>query len=198
MDGDGDIDQILVNDAIGRFATVGGYDDGLYYFDDYSWAGETRVVGIYIDPLVESGEVVAGSPNDSQQRFQNDLEIENINRVLGADDYDGDGLQEVYFALTDGTAYLHAYMHADGNIRYANYQSEQQVIDFLTENGFDSSTWDNWFPSTQSAPEADKVEQDSAGNLAPVIGFIDPIETFPSTNMNIDNMHLEQPVEVFA
>ena len=153
VDGDGDVDQILVNDAIGRFATVGGYDDGLFYFDDYSWAGETRVVGIYIDPLVASGDVVAGSANDSQRRFQNDLEIENINRVLGADDYDGDGLQEVYFALTDGTAYLHAYMHADGNIRYANYQSQQQVIDFLTANGFDSSTWAGWFPSTQE-PEA--------------------------------------------
>ena len=153
VDGDGDVDQILVNDAIGRFATVGGYDDGLFYFDDYSWAGETRVVGIYIDPLVASGDVVAGSDNDSQRRFQNDLQIENINRVLGADDYDGDGLQEVYFALTDGTAYLHAYMHADGNIRYANYQSQQQVIDFLTANGFDSSTWAGWFPGGQE-PEA--------------------------------------------
>jgi len=36
-------------------------------------------------------------------------------------------------------------MHADGNIRYANYQSEQQVIDFLTAQGFNSSTWADWF-----------------------------------------------------
>ena len=66
---------------------------------------------------MQSGEVVAGSDEDSQRRFQNDLEIENINRVLGADDYDGDGIQEVYFALTDGTAFLRALMHEDGNIR---------------------------------------------------------------------------------
>ncbi|MFB0611671.1 CAP domain-containing protein [Aurantiacibacter poecillastricola] len=145
VNGDGDIDNILVNDAIGRFATVGTADNGLVYFSDYGWAGETRVAGIYIDPLVQSGQVVAGSADDSQQRFHNDLEIENINRVLGADDYDGDGLQEVYFALTDSTAYLHAYMHADGNIRYANYQTEQQVIEFLETNGFDESTYGDWF-----------------------------------------------------
>ena len=163
VDGDGDIDQILVNDAIGRFATVGGYEDGLFYFDDYSWAGETRIAGIYIDPLVASGDVVAGGPDDSQRRFQNDLQIENINRVLGADDYDGDGLQEVYFGLTDGTAYLHAYMHADGNIRYANYQSEQQVIDYLTANGYSSSTWDGWFSSG-----AEEETKEPAGALSPL------------------------------
>ncbi|MCB2088489.1 MAG: calcium-binding protein [Sphingomonadaceae bacterium] len=184
VDGDGDIDQILVNRAIGRFATVGGYDDGLYYFDDYGWAGETRVAGIYIDPLVASGAVVAGGPNDSQRRFQNDLQIENINRVLGADDHDGDGLQEVYFALTDGTAYLHAYMHADGNIRYANYQSQQQVIDFLTANGYDSSTWADWFPAGQEddAKGFDVMEPEALGLFEAAIlnpaGEPDPMASF--------------------
>ncbi len=167
VNGDGDIDQILVNDGIARFATVGTADDGLVYFNDHSWAGEVRVAGIYIDPLVASGEVTAGSGNDSQQRFGNDLRIENINRVLGADDYDGDGLQEVYFALTDGSAYLHAYMHADGNIQYANYQSQQQVIDFLTANGFGADTYADWFGSSQSGDDTLKVE-DLAGLFAPL------------------------------
>jgi serralysin len=54
-------------------------------------------------------------------------------------------LQEIYFALTDGTAYLHAYMHADGNIRYANYQSEAQVIAFLESHGFGTQTYGDWF-----------------------------------------------------
>ena len=121
---DGDTEYIFVNRDNGRWATVGPAYDGLIYFNDHSWGGDTRVVGIYIDPLVESGDVEQGGPFDSQQRFQNDLNIENINAVLHADDYDGDGLQEIYFGLTDETAYLHAYMHADGNIRYANYQSE--------------------------------------------------------------------------
>lgn len=145
VNGDGDIDQILVNDTIGRFATVGTAPDGLVYFDDNGWAGETRVAGIYVDPLVEAGLVEPFSDNDSQRRFQNDLQIENINRLLGADDYDGDGLQDVYLALTDGTAYLRAVMEADGNIRYANYQSEQQVIDFLEANGFGEETYGDWF-----------------------------------------------------
>ncbi|UAB77437.1 hypothetical protein INR77_11585 [Erythrobacter sp. SCSIO 43205] len=154
VNGDGDIDQILVNDAIGRFATVGTAPDGLVYFNDNGWAGETRVAGIYIDPLVQMGMVEQGSPFDSQQRFQNDLLIENINRVLGADDYDGDGLQEVYFALTDGTAYLRAIMEFDGNIRYANYQDEQGVIDYLTANGFGEETYGTWFGGAGSNGES--------------------------------------------
>jgi len=154
VNGDGDTDQLLVNRDIGRFATIGTASDGLVYFDDHSWAGETRVAGIYIDPLVTSGEVVAGSDFDSQRRFQNDLEIGNINRVLDADDYDNDGIQEVYFALTDGTAYLRALMHDDGNIRYANYQSEEQVRDYLTANGYDESTFGDWFGSP-AGQEAD-------------------------------------------
>ena len=151
VNGDGDIDQLLVNDTVGRFATV-GVRDGFAYFGNHGANGETRVAGIYTDPLVINGSVAAGSQFDSQARFQNDLFIDNINRVLGAGDYDGDGLQEVYFALTDGTAYLHAYMHADGNIRYANYQSQQQVIDFLESNGFGAETYGDWFATTGEAP----------------------------------------------
>ena len=161
VNGDGDVDQLLVNRAIGRFATVATAPDGQVYFADHGWAGETRVAGIYIDPLVANGTVIAGSDFDSQRRFQNDLQIGNISTVLGAADYDRDGLQEVYFALTDGTAYLHAYMHADGNIQYANYQSQQQVIDFLTANGFGPSTWAGWFPSGQEQEVADDKQEDS-------------------------------------
>jgi hypothetical protein len=143
---DWDIEYLLVNRQLGRWATVGPAEDGLVYFADHGWGGDTRVVGIYVDPLVQTGEVVQGGPFDSQRRFAHDLTIGNIKGVLGAGDYDRDGLQEVYFSLSDGTAYLHAYMHADGNIRYANYQSQQQVIDFLTAQGWGSSTWNGWFP----------------------------------------------------
>ena len=167
VDGDGDSDQFFVNAAIGRFAEVATGPDGLVYFADHGWAGETRVVGIYIDPLVASGQVVAGGPFDSQTRFQNDLLIENINGVLGGADYDHDGLQEVYFKLTDGTAYLHAYMHADGNIRYANYQSQQQVIDYLTAEGWAPATWAGWFPANADGHQAAKT--------APVF---DPVDSF--------------------
>ena len=36
-------------------------------------------------------------------------------------------------------------MHADGNIRNANYQSQQEVIDYLTANGFGPETYAGWF-----------------------------------------------------
>jgi Ca2+-binding RTX toxin-like protein len=145
VNGDGVVEHILVNRDNGRWAEVATEADGRTYFANNGWAGDTRVVGIYIDPLVALGIVQQGSDYDSQRRFQNDLNIGNINKVLGSGDYDHDGLQEVYFSLTDGTAYLHAYMHADGNIQYANYQNQQQVIDYLTQNGFGASTYAGWF-----------------------------------------------------
>ena len=74
-------------------------------------------------------------PHDSQRRFQNDLNIDNLT-VKASGDFDGDGLQEVYWKTNDGTAYLRALMHADGNIQYANYQSEEQMSDYLTRNEY--------------------------------------------------------------
>ena len=53
-------------------------------------------------------------------------------------DYDGDGVHEVYWKLADNSAYLRSLMHDDGNIRYANYQSPEQMSEYLTANGDDS------------------------------------------------------------
>ena len=53
-------------------------------------------------------------------------------------DYDSDEIHKVYWKTADGTAYLRSLMHADGNIRYANYQSEDQTKEYLTANGDDS------------------------------------------------------------
>ena len=53
-------------------------------------------------------------------------------------DFDSDGISEVYWKTNDGTAYLRALMHADGNIQYANYQSEEQMSDYLTSKGYES------------------------------------------------------------
>src|SRR5262249_5138386 len=57
LQGDGDPEQIYVNRTLGRWASVGTADDGMVYFDDHGWGGDTRVVGIYVDPLVQSGAV---------------------------------------------------------------------------------------------------------------------------------------------
>jgi hypothetical protein len=143
VQGDGDIEYLYVNPELGRWATIGPDDTGNVDFSNHSWGGDTRVVGIYIDPLIEAGVVEAGGPFDSQKRFQNDLYIDNLT-LLHGDDYDGDGLQEVYFKVNDGTAVLHAYMHADGNIRYANYQSESDLQQFMNNNEVDSAIWSDW------------------------------------------------------
>ena len=138
-------------------------------YSDHGENGGTRVVGIYDDPLIAEGESNGGFLSDgitpapanfgvsdedryvqyngervdrlalnSQVRFQNDLEIDNL-AVKASGDYDGDGLQEVYWKTVDDTAYLRALMHADGNIQYANYQNEEQMIDYLTSNGNESA-----------------------------------------------------------
>ena len=74
---------------------------------------------------------------NSQVRFQTDLENDNLS-AKHAGDYDSDGVHEVYWKTNDGDVYLRSLMHADGNIRYANYQSEEQMRGYLTSNG-DSS-----------------------------------------------------------
>ena len=97
-------------------ASVESYT-GTIDFSKYGQGGTTRVVGIYIDPLVTSGDVVQFSDHDSQYRFQNDLKIDNL-LVKTSGDFDSDGVQEVYWKTADGSAYLRSLMHADGNIRY--------------------------------------------------------------------------------
>ncbi len=135
---DGVSEAIYTNKKSGRWVTAYVNDtSGEIDYSDHGKGGVTRIVGIYIDPLVTSGEVVQFSDHDSQYRFQNDLKIDNL-LVKTAGDYDSDGFQEVYWKTSDGTAYLRALMHADGNIQYANYQSEAQMIDYLNSNGFNS------------------------------------------------------------
>ena len=146
VQGDGDTEYVFVNPQIGRWATVGTDITGTINFGDHSWCGDTRVVGIYEDPLIALGIVEKGSDFDSQRRFQNDLLIDNLTLINNSGlDYDGDGLQEIYFKVNDGTAVLHAYMHADGNIQYANYQSEADLEQFMTDLGIDSAIWSDWF-----------------------------------------------------
>ena len=131
LDLDGYEEFIFTNSNTFRWISIGVQKD----FNNYGEGGNTRVIGIYSDPLVENGIIKKGSPYDSQSRFTNDLKIDNlIYRQSG--DYDGDGFQEVYWKTNDGTAYLRALMHADGNIQYANYQSESQMKDYLASSGY--------------------------------------------------------------
>ena len=143
LNNDGKTEEIYTNRASGRWATLQRDPlTGSPQYNDHGFGGITRVVGIYIDPLVAEGEANGGylrtgevaparfGPFDSQRRFQNDLLIDNL-IFKSSGDYDGDGFQEVYWKVADGTAYLRAIMHADGNIQYANYQSEEQMLGYL-------------------------------------------------------------------
>ena len=132
---DGINEAIFTNKVSGRWVTASVESfTGTIDLSKYGEDGTTRVVGIYIDPLVDSGEVEQFGPHDSQRRFQNDLLIDNLT-VKTSGDYDEDGFQEVYWKTNDGTAYLRALMHADGNIQYANYQSVEQMRDYLISSG---------------------------------------------------------------
>ena len=130
-------EAIYTNKESGRWVTASLNYLGQINFSDHGKGGTTRIVGIYIDPLVTSGEVEQFGPHDSQRRFQNDLLIDNLT-VKTSGDYDNDGFQEVYWKTNDGTAYLRALMHDDGNIQYANYQSEEQMSNYLNSKGFES------------------------------------------------------------
>jgi hypothetical protein len=145
---DGLPDGIFTNRVSGRWASV-RVDPitGQIDYNNNGAGGVTRVVGIYIDPLVAEGEANNGfllsgeeapkrfGPFDSQARFQNDLRIDNLS-LKTSGDFDGDSFQELYWKVNDGTAYLRSIMHADGNIQYANYQSEAQVRDYLNGTGY--------------------------------------------------------------
>ena len=133
----GESEAIFTNKITGRWATASMSSSGEIDYTDYGKDGTTRIVGIYIDPLVTSGDVVQFSDHDSQYRFQNDLKIDNL-LVKTSGDFDSDGVQEVYWKTADGSAYLRSMMHSDGNIRYANYQSEEQMSNYLTANGYES------------------------------------------------------------
>jgi hypothetical protein len=142
VQGDGDLESIFVNPLIGRWATVGTVNN-FVDFSKHGQGGDTRVVGIYIDPTLKDKPQNRGGPFDSQRRFQNDLKIDNLN-FLAAADYNKDGFQDMYFRLGDGTAVLRALMHKDGNIQYANYQSEADLTAFMTANNVSSSVWGGW------------------------------------------------------
>ena len=138
VNGDGVFEAIFTNKSSKRWVTAEvDSTTGQIDFDDNGAGGTTRVVGIYIDPLVTSGDVVQYSDHDSQYRFRNDLEIDNL-VAKHSGDYDSDGVHEVYWKTSDGSAYLRSLMHTDGNIRYANYQSEEQMSHYLTSNGYES------------------------------------------------------------
>ena len=127
---DGYEEYIFVNHNTNRLASVGIQEDFMKYGEN----GNTRVLGIYIDPLVAAGKILKGSANDSQRRFSNDINIDNL-VLKSSGDFNFDGLQELYWKTVDGTSFLRLLMHKDGNIQYANYQNADQMNEYLITHG---------------------------------------------------------------
>ena len=121
VQGDGDVEYIYVNSALGRWATVGPDEDGKVDFSDYGPGGETRIVGNF------AGETFG--------QFQDDLRDGNLD-LIAAFDFDEDGFQEIYFQAGDTDAYVHAIMHEDGNVKTVEYQTGAEVQSYLVGLGF--------------------------------------------------------------
>ena len=140
---------ILMNPMNDRWAEVAVRDDGNIDMNNFGRNGDTRVVGIYLDPLVAQGLVVKGGPIDSQVRFISDIHANRL-AVLGGDDYEHDGFVDLFFKLTNHAAdhhddvYLRAIMHLDGNIQYANYMNAAQFQDWMTRSGVQQGVYADW------------------------------------------------------
>lgn len=143
------VSYILVNPVNGRWAEVAARPGGGFDFTNHGQDGDTRVVGIYEDPLIKLGQVVAGSAVDSQVRFLSDIRADRLT-VLGAADYDNNGFVDLFFKLTNHSpdhhddVYLRAIMHLDGNIQYANYMTTGQFVDWMGKAGTPSAVYDSW------------------------------------------------------
>ena len=83
VNNDGVKEAIFTNKETGRWVTARTEEGtGEIDYTDHGSDGITRIVGIYEDPLVLSGEVEKGSDHDSQKRFQNDLQIDKLFHLL--------------------------------------------------------------------------------------------------------------------
>ena len=90
-----------------------------------------------IAELVKNSEVIITMLTDDAAVDQVMGDTDFIDNLIPkkAGDFDGDGFQEIYWKTYDETSYMRTVMHADGNIQYANYQSEDQMKEYLTTNG---------------------------------------------------------------
>jgi len=141
---------ILVNPDNGRWAEVAVQSNGSINMSNFGQNGDTRVVGIYKDPLVQSGSIQAGSALDSEARLISDVRADRL-AVLGSMQDPGQaGFQDLFFKLTNHSAdhhddvYLRAVLWGDGNIQYANYMNASQFTTFMSDHGVTAAVYNNW------------------------------------------------------
>jgi hypothetical protein len=138
---------ILVNPTTGRWAEVGVQPNGSIDFHDNGDNGNTRIVGIYIDPLVAAGVVAPDSPDNSQTRLISDIEANRLQLRGSTFDQENGGM-DLIFKLTNSTdVYLRAILHTDGNVDYANYVTTAQLLSWATSQQISPTIYDNWIAS---------------------------------------------------
>lgn len=126
---------ILVDPGTGRWAEVAVQPNGDIDYQANGNNGNTRVAGIYIDPLVASGAVALNSPTDSQTRFRGDVEGSRLNLLGSLFDQANGGMDLVFKVNNMTDVYLRAILFTDGNIQYANYVTGTQLHQWAaTEN----------------------------------------------------------------
>jgi hypothetical protein len=135
---------ILVDPTTGRWAEVAVQSNGSINFQNFGQNGDTRVVGIYIDPLIALGQVVAGGPTDSQQRFLGDVEHNNLSLLGSVYDQQNGGMDLMFAVNNSPGIYLRAILHTDGNIQYANYMNATQLSQWATSADISTTTTGAW------------------------------------------------------
>jgi hypothetical protein len=130
---------VLVDPATGRWAEVAVQPNGTVNYQANGDNGNTRVVGIYTDPLVASGAVALGSPNDSQTRFLADVEANHLDLLGSVFDQENGGMDLIFQVNNMTGVYLRAILHTDGNIQYANYVTGTQLAQWATTEGIASA-----------------------------------------------------------
>jgi hypothetical protein len=135
---------ILVDPATGRWAEVGVQSNGTFNFQANGDNGNTRVVGIYVDPLVAAGIVAPDSPDNSQTRFLADVEANRLDLIGSVYDQENGGMDLMFSLNNSNDVYLRAILHTDGNIQYANYMTTTQLVQWATSQEISSSIYNGW------------------------------------------------------
>jgi hypothetical protein len=139
---------ILVNPTTGRWAEVGVQSDGTINPQDNGDNGNTRIVGIYTDPLIAAGLVAVGSPDDSQTRFLADVQANRLDLLGSVFDQQTGGIDLMFQLTNSNDVYLRAILFPDGNIQYANYVTTTQLIQWATSQEIAPAIYNAWIAKT--------------------------------------------------
>jgi hypothetical protein len=135
---------ILVNPTTGRWAEVGVQPDGTINPLNNGDNGNTRIVGIYTDPLIAAGVVALGGPDDSQTRFLADVKANRLDLTGSVFDQQNGGMDLIFQLNNSNDVYLRAILFPDGNIQYANYVTTPQLVQWAASQQISPTIYNGW------------------------------------------------------